>query len=93
MMRVTLLSALFFFITVQTSAQKFDMGKVTVEELKQTEHPKDPKAEAAVLYKKGRTYFEFHPDKGFRTITEVETRIKIYKKEGYDWANLSLIIM
>lgn len=87
MMRVTLLSALFFFITVQISAQKFDMGKVTVEELKQTEHPKDPKAEAAVLYKKGRTYFEFHPDKGFRTITEVETRIKIYKKEGYDWAN------
>jgi hypothetical protein len=26
-------------------------------------------------------------DKGFEIITVVQTRIKIYKKEGYDWAN------
>jgi hypothetical protein len=47
-------------------------------------HPKDPAAVAAI-YSKVR--FEYVEDKGFEIITVVQTRIKIYKKEGYDWAN------
>jgi hypothetical protein len=49
-------------------------------------HPKDPAAVAAILYKKGVTgvgYFGNH--KGF-SYTEVEMRIKIYTKEGFNWA-------
>lgn len=86
MKRKLVFQTLVLFLSLNAFAQKFELGKVSVEELKETEHPKDPKAEAAVLYKKGRTYFEYNADKGFKTITEVETRIKIYKKEGYDWA-------
>ncbi len=71
-------------LSISAFSQKFDLGKVSIEELKQTEHPKDPKAEAAILYKKGRTYFDIL--NGNKVVTEVEVRLKIYKKEGYDWA-------
>lgn len=69
------------------TAQEFKLGKVSIAELEQKVHPKDSSAAAAVLYKKGSTRIEYDPSDGFITLTEVETRIKIYKKEGYDWAN------
>jgi transglutaminase-like putative cysteine protease len=75
-----------FFISKAT-AQEFKLGKVSVAELEQKVHPKDSSAAAAILYKKGRTRIEYDQNDGFITITDVETRIKIYKKDGYDWAN------
>ena len=77
-------------ISIGTSGQKFDLGEVSIEELKEKQHPKDTSAVAAVLYEKGKTYYEFSSNKGFLLVTEVETRIKIYKKKGYDWANIQL---
>lgn len=68
-------------------AQKYELGKVTKEELEQTNHPTDSSAVAAILFNKGKTYFQYDQEKGFLLITEVETKIKIYKKEGLDWAN------
>lgn len=68
-------------------AQKFELGKVTIEELKQKSHPRDSSAAAAILFKKGETNFEFNDREGFVMVTKVKTKIKIYKKEGYDWAN------
>ena len=76
---------LLFFVKV--TAQEFKLGKVSIAELQQTVHPKDTAAAAAILYKKGSSSIEFDPNEGFITTTEVETRIKIYKKNGYDWAN------
>jgi hypothetical protein len=52
--------------------------------------PRDSSAVAAVLFEKGNTSFEYSQSNGFSMVTEVKTRIKIYKKEGYDWANKSL---
>src|SRR5690554_3484174 len=75
-----------FFIT----AQDFRMGRVSVEELKETTHPSDSSAVAAVLYKKGATNLVLNPDGSFMVRTEVETRIKIYKKEGLNYANFSV---
>jgi transglutaminase-like putative cysteine protease len=69
------------------NAQEFKLGKVSIAELEQKEHPKDPSAVAAILFKKGEVRYDYSQDKGFEMITEVTTRIKIYKKEGYDWAN------
>ena len=63
-------------------AQEFKLGKVTIAELEEKFHPKDSSAVAAILFKKGRVYFE-----DLTTITVVKTKIKIYKKEGYEWAN------
>lgn len=71
-------------------AQKRELGAVTVDELKETVHPKDSSAVAAVLFEKGKTYFEYSQEDGFFVITEVQAKIKIYKKEGYDYANKSV---
>ncbi|KAF2337348.1 MAG: DUF3857 domain-containing protein [Flavobacterium nitrogenifigens] len=68
-------------------SQEFKLGKVSIAELEQKVHPKDSSAVAAVLYKKGISRMEFDQNDGFYMMTDVETRIKIYKKEGYEWAN------
>jgi transglutaminase-like putative cysteine protease len=78
---------LFLIIFSNANAQKFELGKVSVAELQEKEHPKDPSASAAILFKKGDVRFEYIAGTGFDLITEVKMRIKIYKKEGYDWAN------
>lgn len=72
-----------------SSAQKYELGKVTLEELNEKVHPKDSSAVAAILFKKGDVQFEYSPQKGFEMITTVKTKIKIYKKEGYEWGNHS----
>lgn len=88
-MKIINLFSLFviLLITPKAVSQEFKLGKVSVAELEQKVHPKDSSAAAAILYKKGSSRLEYDTSEGFVTITEVETRIKIYKKEGYDWAN------
>lgn len=77
-------------ICLSAQAQKFEMGKVSVAELEEKQHPTDPTAVAAVLFKKGKTKFSFSQSEGFSMSTEVKTRIKIYKKEGFEWATQSV---
>src|SRR6187431_274536 len=69
------------------NAQEFKLGKVSIAELEQKVHPKDTAAIAAILFKKGQTRFEYSQTEGFKVVTEVSMRIKIYNKKGYDWAN------
>lgn len=83
-MKKTILAFLF---PVLIFAQNYELGKVTVSELSQKKHATDTSAVAAVLFNVGRTYFEYEQNTGFSLITEVDTKIKIYKKEGYEWAN------
>ncbi|PJJ10723.1 uncharacterized protein DUF3857 [Flavobacterium sp. 1] len=78
------------FSFVKINAQNFELGKVSIAELKEKVHPRDTSAVAAILFKNGKTRFEYTRDKGFVAITEVSMRIKIYKKEGYDWANFTV---
>lgn len=80
---VLLFFGLFFSIA---NAQDFKLGKVSIAELQEKAHPKDSSAVAAILFKKGEVRFEYSENEGFEMVTEVKTRIKIYKKEGYDWA-------
>ena len=79
----------FFGLLIFTvsNAQKYDLGKVSIEELSQTSHPSDPEAPAAILYKKGKSYFDVDGNGYFVLVTEIEQRIKIYKKEGYEYGN------
>lgn len=80
--------SLVLLIASKTTAQEFKLGKVSVAELEQKIHPKDSAAPAAILYKKGKSRIEFDQSDGdFVTLTDVEVRIKVYKKEGYEWAN------
>lgn len=75
--------------TAPATAQEFKLGKVSKAELQEKFHPADSSAPAAILYKRGKTYFEITSDRWFM-VTEVEARIKIYKKEGYEYANQQL---
>ena len=88
-MKTNLLAIIVFFAFFYstTNAQDFRLGKVSIAELEQKEHPKDPAAAAAILFKKGEVRFKYDENSGFQVVTVVKTRIKIYKKEGYEWAN------
>lgn len=77
----------FLLVTMNLYSQKNKLGEVTVNELKETVHVKDTSAQAAYLFKKGRTYFEYNQHDGFKTVTEITAKIKIYKTEGLDLAN------
>ncbi len=77
----------FLLTSVLSFSQKQELGKVTIEELQEKVSPSDTSAVAAVLFNIGKTYFEYTAGEGFELVTEVMTKIKIYKKEGYDYAN------
>jgi transglutaminase-like putative cysteine protease len=76
-----------FLSFLNINAQEFKLGKVTIAELEEKVHPKDSSAVAAMLFNNGNVRFEYIESKGLMMILEVKTKIKIYKKEGYDWAN------
>jgi hypothetical protein len=84
-MKYSLLFILFVFNF--SFAQKYELGKVTAEELQEKRHPLDSTASAAVLFIKGKDSFEYSPFGGYHMKTEVQVKIKIYKKEGLNWAS------
>lgn len=82
---------LFVLLQTITFSQDYKFGKVSKEELEEKFHPIDSTAEAAYLFNYRRSYFDFNQTKGgFDLITEVHQRIKIYNKEGFDYANKSV---
>jgi hypothetical protein len=80
---VLLLSSSTFF------SQDFKLNRVTVEELAEKVHPLDSTAAAAYLYKAGQVYFQLSEGR-FYLMSEVTAKIKIYKKEGYDYATVQV---
>ncbi|WP_310558741.1 DUF3857 domain-containing protein [Flavobacterium sp.] len=86
-MKTNLLPFILFFSFFFSNSQEFKLGKVSIAELQEKSHPKDSSAVAAILFKKGDVRFQYDQNKGFVIVTTVKTRIKIYKKEGYEWAN------
>ncbi|OXA82448.1 protein of unknown function [Flavobacterium aquidurense] len=78
---------IFCFFFSKINAQKYDLGKVTIAELQEKAHPKDTAAPAAIIFKKGRTFFTYNITNGFSANHVYEFKIKIYKKEGLAWAD------
>jgi len=72
------------------SAQKIKFGKVTQNELEEKYYPLDSSANAAILYKKRRTYYDYHGEEGWMLVTKVHERIKLYNKDGFDWATKNI---
>ncbi|MEC3905600.1 DUF3857 domain-containing protein [Tamlana sp. 2201CG12-4] len=75
-----------FSFTLTTYAQNFKFGKVSKEELQEKFSPIDSIADAAYLYKHRNTFFNYNENEGFQLITEIHERVKIYNKEGFDYA-------
>ena len=71
---------------VPAFAQQYELGEVTKEELEQKTHPTETSAGAAILFSKGTTYMVYSDAEGFELMTDVEMKIKIYTKDGYDFA-------
>lgn len=89
----TLTLLLLFFLTVGfLKAQNYTFGKVSDEEVLEKIHPLDSSAVAAVLYRLVNIRYEYSQSSGFSTITEVHERIKIYKKEGFNYATVSELL-
>ena len=79
---------LLLIISMQGYAQVVipEIPKITKEDLAEKVHPQDSAATAAYLYRTGKTWFELSGNTWFMK-TEIFTRLKIYKKEGYSYAN------
>ena len=61
----SLIALVLLFSFAKTQAQKFELGKVSIEELQEKVHPKDTAAIAAILFKKGEIKYEYDQDNGF----------------------------
>ncbi|MFL9843015.1 DUF3857 domain-containing protein [Flavobacterium rhizosphaerae] len=83
-----LITALICIVCLSTKAQDFKLGDVSIEELSEKRNPIDTTAAAAILFKRGKTTFTANDY--WNVVYEVECRIKIYKKEGYERANQSI---
>ncbi len=87
MLKSTLTLLIILVLPLQiTFSQDIKFGKVSIEELQEKFYPLDSSAHAAILYKKRRTYYDYSENQGWILKTKVHERIKIYSKEGYEWA-------
>ena len=77
------ITILVVFFTATFFAQDYKFGKVSKEELEEKFYPLDSTADAAYLYRERKTHFDYDQNDGFRVITEIHNRIKIYNKTGF----------
>jgi len=94
------ISCLLFFITIchlhaqddtqakEQEIKEYEFKEVSKTELKQKHHPKDTLASAAIIYERGNVDFDFL--RGWKYSRKVTRRIKIYTKEGFDYANIEI---
>nr|WP_262921515.1 DUF3857 domain-containing protein [Psychroserpens algicola] len=75
------------FLSCSIYSQNYKFGKVSKEELRETYNSADTSANATVLYRNESIKFNWQQDKGFFQVRKVHERIKIYNKEGFDWAS------
>ncbi len=86
-MRKFLLFLPLYLLFCNLHGQNYKFGKVSKEELLEQQHPLEHEANAAVLFREHRTYYHINPQTGFSLVTEVHERVKIYTKDGFEWAN------
>ncbi|MDP5231894.1 MAG: DUF3857 domain-containing protein [Cellulophaga sp.] len=92
-MKSKTLPLLLLFLTISfVNAQNYSFGKVSEEEVSEKVYPLDSSAVAAVLYRSVNVRYNYTQSTGFSTITEVHERIKIYKKEGFNYATISELL-
>ena len=77
--------AAFLLLGMGAGAQDFRFGKVSLEEVKEEVHPLEKEADAAILFRSHEVHYELNSS-GFILVTNVHERIKIYSKEGFEWA-------
>ena len=67
-------------------SQNYKFGKVDEKIVKSKHYEADTTAKAAYLYKSEIVYHEFDETKGYYIVKEINERVKIYNKDGLDYA-------
>uniref|UniRef100_UPI00404925A8 transglutaminase-like domain-containing protein n=2 Tax=Flavobacterium sp. TaxID=239 RepID=UPI00404925A8 len=86
-MKSSTLLFLCFSFCLQMVSQELKLGNVTVEELQKTHSDIEPDAAAEYVFKKGTYDVGIDKFGYFYVKVKVDVKIKIYSKEGYEWAN------
>ncbi len=89
MKKLTLLFTVSLFCFI-AKAQDIDFGKVSLEELQEIVYPQDSTASAVILYKNLKVYYDYTESEGFKLITQIHERIKIYNRDGLEWAEKTI---
>jgi len=74
----------------QDKKPNFKFGKISAAEMAMTEYPNDPAAPAVVLFDRASFTNRLSVNQGFQFEMERHVRIKIFKKEAYDRADISI---
>ncbi len=74
----------------QDKKPNFKFGKFSAEEMAMKEYPQDPAAPAVVLFDRASFTNRLTMNQGFQFEMERHVRIKIFKKEAYDRADISI---
>ncbi|PIQ22752.1 MAG: hypothetical protein COW65_01295 [Cytophagales bacterium CG18_big_fil_WC_8_21_14_2_50_42_9] len=86
----------FFFSLIPAMAQEksghsfMKLGNISMDDLKMTRYEQDTSASAVVLYDAGKSYFSVSPGAGLVLNFDRHVKIKILKKSGYKWADISV---
>ncbi len=91
-MKKTLLTAFCVTVCLYVSAQKVPLkfGDVPFEALTMQRYDKDSSANAVILGDFGTSTIVYSDNTGFSLVFERTTRIKILKKEGFEWADFEI---
>jgi len=92
--RIILPGIIFYVIAMHCLAQRqpYTFSKIRQEDFKDRVYDKDTSAAAVILGDKGESFFEYNEDKGFQLIFTRHLRIKIFTKNGYEFATHSIPI-
>ncbi len=83
---------IFLTIIQNIYSQEYKFGKVSKEELLEKSNPLDSSANATVLYENKKVAVKYNSTDGFQLITEIFKRIKLYNKDGFDYATEEIFL-
>ncbi len=89
-MKTILFACSLTLITLPLFAQNYSFGKAGLADIKYERKTGQESASAAYLYDHRETYFDYMDGVGWMIVTNVHQRLKIYDKDGLDWATLHL---
>lgn len=75
-------------LTTSVFCQKYSLGDVTLEELREKVCPIDTAAAASFYFKSTTVFFPLDVENSFKCEIKVKQKIKIYKKDGYELATV-----
>lgn len=85
-----LIPFLLFGFRVDAQKKQPRFGKISKEEMNMKVCEFDTSANAAVIFKYGDAFFQWSDTEGFQYVLDVHIRIKIFNKEGFDYADVEI---